>query len=273
MKCRMAFVASGAALGLAYLLLGATLLQRQSFAPFFVQTWTGLAAVGLIGNVIIAVVWLPDDDWPDSARRLLLLQLYLPWAIAIGAVVFACAPAVFLAAWLANALCFGPARLARALVIQRRVRARIQRAGRWMTWDTLEPLLLRGEGVLVLDSTPCRPGLVWWTDDKRLADMGLLVLADDRLRRVKHEDVDQGMERLLPLSSFQERYFDADQGRALLTPLSAVFLESKKFLRAYPLARVFAVDTLQGRMRIRPGRSAGRKGARDALGERGESAP
>jgi hypothetical protein len=269
MKYRMAFLASGAVLGLAYLLAGVALLQRQSLAPFLVQTWTGLAAVGLVGNVIVAVVWTPDEDWRRSARRLLLLQLYLPWAIAIGALVFACAPAVFLAVWLANALCLGPARLARAMVIQRRVRARIQHAGRWVTWDTLESLLLRGEGVLVLDSTPCRPGLVWWTDDERLADVGLLVMADDRLRRVKHEDLDHGIERLLSLSNFQKRYFDAEQGCALLTPLGATFLESKKFLRAYPLVRVFAVDAFLGRLRIRPGRSIGRRGRRRSFGERG----
>jgi hypothetical protein len=272
MKYRMAFIFSGAALGLAYLVVGAALLHRQSLAPFFVQTWTGLAAVGVVANVLIAVVWSPDEDWPDAARRLLLLQLYLPWAIALGALVFACAPAVFLAAWLANALCLGPARLARALVIQRRVRTRIQRAGRWVTWDALEPLLVRGEGVLVLDSTPCRPGLVWWTDDELLADLGLLVMGDDRLCRVKHEDLDQGIERLLPLSRFQERYFDVQHGRALLTPLGATFLESKKFLRAYPLVRVFAVDAFQGRTRVRPGRSVGRRGMR-SLGEREASAP
>jgi hypothetical protein len=206
--------------------------------------------------VIAATTWSDEDESGLSARQLLFMQSYLPLTMVLAGLVFFCAPFVFLACWLVNVLCLGPARLAHAAIVQRKMRAHIKDAGRCISWDDLEPILARGEGVLVLDATQCQPGMVWWTDDALLMDPGLLVMADDRFRRVSHEHLDKGVECLLPLSQFFSRYLDAKTGRALLTPLSANFVESRKFLRAYPQIVVFGVDAQQGRI---PGWSSTRR--------------
>lgn len=248
MKYRMVFVAAGAAIGLFYLAAGVVLLQWAGIGPLAVQTWAALTALGALVNVIVAVTWSGDDESGLPASRLLLMQTYLPLTMVAAGLVFFCAPFVFVAVWLVNFLCLAPARLAHAALIQRRTHARMKESGRLISWDSLEPRLARGEGVLVVDATECQPGVVWWTEDDLLADPGLLVLADERFRRITHEQLDKGVESLLPLSKFVARFLAGVTGRALLTPLRANFVESRKFLRAYPRAAVFAVDAHSGRV-------------------------
>ncbi len=247
MKYRMVFVAVGAAIGMSYLALGIGLLRWLECHLYVIQVWSGLAVIGAAVNVGAALAWSDDEAYPESTRRLLLLQSYLPLAVAAAALAALCTPWVLLAAWLVQLTTVTPFRLARACVVRRRIRNRMQAAGRRVAWHTLEPLLMQGAGVLILDATECEPGLVWWTDDDALADPGLLIVTDERLTRVTHDQVDKGVERLLSLSQFVARHLDAETGRALLTPLSVGFVESKKFLRMFPRVAIFAVDRQQGR--------------------------
>ena len=134
-----------------------------------------------------------------------------------------------------------------AAFVLRRMRIRMEAAGRWISWNTLESLLARGEGILILDSA-CRPGLVWWTDDPLLADPGLLVMADDRFRRVSHDQLEKGVERLLPQSRFQSRFLDAATGKAAFDSPNDELRRIGEVPPRIPAgAELFAVNEKQGR--------------------------
>ncbi len=247
MKYRMLFVAAGAAIGLCYLAAGALVLQWLGANLSLIQIWTGLAALGAVVNALVALTWVGDEESRNPTGRILAVQIYLPLAVAGMGVVCICAPLVFLVVWTIDALIVAPIRWSRALYVQRQMRRRMAAAGRCVSWDFLEPLLAQGEGVLIVDSTECQPGVVWWTADALLDDPRLLVLPDDRFARIAHDQLEKGVEVLLPLSHFMAKYLGEGTGQAMLTPLAATFVESKKFLRAYPRIAIFAIDAQQGR--------------------------
>jgi hypothetical protein len=229
MKHRGIYVATGASIGMVYLAAGVALLRwvEQGGAP----------------------VW-SEGEAPPSVGRILLVQSYLPLAVAAIGLASMAAPFLFLTIWLSHALLIAPARSFRAAYLRRQTRRAIKKADRCISWHALEPLLAQGAGVLILDATLCRPGLVWWTADDLLRDDGLLVMSDDRFAHISHDQLDRRVERLLPQSRFRARYLDTVTGQALLTPLPAAFLETKKFRRAYPHMLVFAIDVQQGRIRV-----------------------
>ncbi len=247
MKYRMVFVATGAVIGLCYLAAGVVVFKWLGASLYLIQIWTGLAALGAVVNALIALTWASEDETRATTSRLLFVQSYLPLAVAGMGMVCMCAPVVFLAVWTINAFLISPLRWACAMFVQHRLRRRMAAVGRCVSWNSLEPRLARGEGVLIVDGTQCRPGVVWWTADALAADAGLLVLPDERFARVAHDQLEKGVEILLPLSHFVASFLGEETGRAVLTPLGANFVESKKFLRAYPRVAIFAVDAQQGR--------------------------
>ena len=85
MKYRLALVATGAGIGLAYLLGGVFLLRWIGYVPLAVNV-DSLTTVGMIANIILSAVGTPDDS-DRPGLRLLLVQGYLPPGIVLAGII------------------------------------------------------------------------------------------------------------------------------------------------------------------------------------------
>jgi hypothetical protein len=181
--------------------------------------------LSFVGGGLLGLIGYRISDVPDytMVQRFGLILLVPP-------VLVASLVGVLLAIILFGVLC--PVFIVQNVIRERRFRAQMQAAGRYLTWQELLPSLESGDGTLIVETHGTGPFRIWYTEDNIRAK-GEPISTDEEILGVLG-----GKTSHVFNSRCLREYIDSANGSASLTNIRPARVRSGRFQKRFPHAKV-----------------------------------